>query len=608
MTAVRIFLFAIIVVGASGCGGNPVQATKSTAKPHDVEVAAAPKAPPAPIQLSDVAAELGVNVVAVSGMNAEKYFPTANGTGVGMVDFDLDGWMDVFVCQGCPLFVKSEKTPCSLLQSRRGSAFRDVASLAGVALRGYTPGVSAADVNGDGFPDLHLTRVNEPFRFFVNNGDGTMTDHSVGSGLNRVGWGTSAAWLDYDNDGNPDLYVVNYGIWNSEWHEKHANLCRAGPMRGGMAPRAYCGPPDLCPQPHFLFRSLGDGRFEETAKTAGVYREGWPEEDAKSQQNPNRKYLSGGRGQGVVACDLNNDCLVDLYVANDLNENFTFLNVGGGKFRDITVDSLANKSATGVDQAGMGVDANDYDGDGLPDLFVTNFYLEYSTLYRNFTEAPHGQVLFEDVAERSGVASKSKYYVKWGTSFEDLDGDGWSDLLVVNGHVDDNRVEAGQQQPYLQEPTVWRNTGTGRYERLTEGLTPFFSKAFNSRGAAFGDLFNDGQVHVVVSHRDQPLSILRNTSRSVRQKPYAWTQVQLVGTRSSRDAVGARIEIHLKDRVLVRHTRGGRSYLSAHDPRITTGLGDAESIEKFVVFWPSGLRQEVPKPAINQSHVISEQF
>ena len=370
----------------------------------------------------------------------------------------------------------------------------------------------------------------------------------------------------------------------------------------------YCGPKNLSPAPHFLFRSLGDGRFEECAKAAGIYREGWPEEDEKKRENVKREWPLGGRGQGVVACDLNNDGLVDLYVANDLNENFTFLNIGGGKFRDITEVCLAGKSASGADQAGMGVDATDYDGDGLSDLFVTNFYLEYNTLYRNFSASPQEPPLFEDVAERSGVAAGSRYYVKWGTSFEDLDGDGWPDLLVVNGHVDDNRMEAGEEQPFLQEPTVWRNLGNGRYEKLTKGLSSYFHSKHNSRGAAFGDLFNDGQVHVVVSHRDEPISIVRNNSRSMRSNPYSWTQIQLIGVRSSRDAVGARIEIHLKDRIVYRHLRGGRSYLSSHDPRITTGLGDAKEIEKFVVYWPSGVRQEIPKPAINQSHVICEKF
>lgn len=599
----RLVILSAAATLASGCGskGGPVVPTTTSVAVESKDAVAAPSAP---IQFEDVAAELGVNVTAFSGMTVEKHFPTANGTGVGMLDFDLDGWMDLFVCQGCRLDVDQPSPPCSLLQSRRAASFPDVANLAGVDLVGYTAGVSSADANADGFPDIHLTRVNQPFRFFSNNGDGTFSDRSAESGLNLTSWGTSAAWLDYDNDGNPDLYVCNYGKWDLEWHRTHPCSTEVGVTN--MKARMYCGPPGLPPAPHFLFRSLGDGRFEETAKAAGVFRDGWPEEEAKRGADVKRDWPLGGRAQGVVSVDLNNDGLVDLYVANDLNENFTFLNIGGGKFRDVTSECLAGKSASGGDQAGMGVDGSDFDGDGRADLFVTNFYLEYSTLYRNLTESPGDPLLFEDVAERSGVAAGGKYYVKWGTSFEDLDGDGRLDLFIVNGHVDDNRQDAGQEQPFLQEPNVWRNVGNERFQKLTQGLSPFFSKKLNSRGASFGDLFNDGQVHVVVSNRDQPMCIVRNRSRTVREKPYSWTQVQLVGSTSSRDAVGARIEIHLKDRVVVRHHRGGRSYLSAHDPRITAGLGDAQEILKYVVHWPSGVAQVIANPELNRSHVIRE--
>jgi len=611
--SLRSVCLAFGVSIALGCGSERTNASKEkeVAKAAGAESKlpdAKTEGPPALIQLHDVAKELGVDVSSYSGMTAEKHFPTANGTGVGMIDFDLDGWMDVFVCQGCRLDAPQPRPPCSLLQSRRATALVDVAAVAGVAVVGYTAGISSCDANADGFPDMHLTRVNEPYLYFVNNGDGTFSDRSAASGLNKTAWGTSAAWFDYDNDGNPDLYICNYGHWDLQWHKEHP--CSTERGVGDIRSRMYCGPPSMRPAPHFLFRSLGDGRFVESAKEAGIYREGYPEEENKKSEDVKREWPLGGRGQGVVAVDLNNDARVDLYVANDLNENFTFLNIGGGKFRDLTAESLAGKSASGAEQAGMGVDGTDYDGDGLADLFVTNFYLEYSTLYKNITLGPSEPLLFQDVAESSGVAAGGKLFVKWGTSFEDLDGDGWPDLLVVSGHVDDNREAAGQEQPYLQEPTVWRNLAGLRYEKLTQGLSPFFRQKFNSRGAAFGDFFNDGQVHVVVSHRDQPISILRNASRSVRPKPYAWTQILLVGVQSARDPVGARIEIHLKDRPLdrplVRHLRGGRSYLSAHDPRLTVGLGEAERIDKFVVHWPSGVSQEILKPEVGRLHVIRE--
>jgi enediyne biosynthesis protein E4 len=604
MPAARILLLLTpAFLGCAGCGGSPAKPV--VVQPQaSVQEPAAHASPLAPIQFDDVTAKLGAGVVAYSGMTAERHFPSANGTGLGMIDFDLDGWMDVFICQGCRLDADSPRPPCSLLQSRRATAFVDVAGRAGIDVRGYSAGVSSADANSDGFPDVHLTRVNEPFRFFVNNGDGTFTDRSKDSGLDIIGWGTSAAWLDYDVDGNPDLYVVTYGKWDLEWHRSHPCAPRGVAQKPGS--RMYCGPPNLAPSPHFLFRSLGDGRFEESAKQAGVYRDGWPEEEAKKGSEVKRDWPLGGRGQGVVAVDLNNDARPDLYVANDLNENFTFLNVGGGKFRDVTEPCLAGKSASGADQAGMGVDGSDYNDDGFADLFVTNFYREYSTLYRNDAGSSGEAPIFIDVAEPSGVAGGGRLFVKWGTSFEDLDGDGRLDLLVVNGHVDDNASEAGEEQSFKQESNVWRNVDGERYEKLTSGLSSYFETKHNSRGAAFGDLFNDGQVHVAISHRDEPITILRNISRSARSKPYYWTQVSLVGVRSARDPVGARVEIHLKDRKLFRHIRGGRSYLSAHDPRLTVGLGDADRIEKFVVHWPSGVSQEIAKPEVGRLHVIRE--
>jgi hypothetical protein len=554
----------------------PIQASPAPRSHDKIETTQATPLQKSPICFTDSSHQLDSSFVSFSGMTHEKLFPTANGSGVAMLDYDRDGWMDLyFACSSYPDRPDVSSPPNALCRSQFGAAYERAPDQAGAAITGFTQGVASADHNNDGFPDLYLVRLGSDI-LLQNMGDGTFADASGSFGTDAR-WGTSAAFLDYDEDGNLDLYVANYGKWDMEWHKQHYCGQAAPPVR------IYCSPKILPAEVHNLYRSNGDGTFADVASNLGIAR-------------------SDGRGQGVVAADVNNDGHIDLYVANDLSPNFLFLNQGKGQFIDATDTSCAAYNADGQVEASMGVDAEDIDGDKLADLVVTNFFLEHNTLYRNLDAG-----LFQDVSHWSGVAAGSIQLVGWGTALEDLDEDGWCDLFVVNGHVDDNLAQMGRDEPYAQPSRVWRNHGRGQFQKMEGDLGDYFRTAHVSRGAAFGDLDNDGDVDIAITHKDERPTILRNDSRSRRPaEPYGWIQLSLQGTLSNRDAVGASIEVHSTDRVISRQIRGGRSYLSAHDLRVCVGLGQSKTVQRVIVRWPSGLTTELENPSACRTHTVRE--
>jgi len=531
----------------------------------------------APIKFTDITDSLGIDFVSLSGSTKEKEFPTANGQGVALLDYDQDGWLDLFFPNCCRLDQPVPGPPSAMFRNRFAERFERVSDMSCSDAMGYTQGVTAADFDNDGFPDLYLTQYG-PNILLQNNGDGTFQNRTDYSGLGDPRWGTSAAAIDYDEDGALDLYVTNYGQWDLNWHREHFCGREHPPVR------IYCNPKILTPEVHALYHSLGDGRFVDVATELGIAR-------------------TDGRGQGVVAADLNNDGHTDLYVANDLSPNFLFINTGRGGFQDHTDTSGAAYNENGVMEASMGADAGDTDGDGLPELFVTNFYNEHNTLYRNL-----GNNLFQDVSNWTGVAAGSLQFVGWGTALEDLDGDGWLDILVVNGHVDDNVSELGRDEPYAQKTAVWRNQGKGQFEKL-EGCGAYFDTAHVSRGAAFGDLDNDGDIDVVITHKEERPTVLRNDSPNLRPSPSkTWIQLKLVGTRSNREALGAQVEVVGRNGTIVRQVRGGVSYLSSHDRRLTVGLGDLPRLDKITIRWPSGIVTVLEDMEVNRSYTVREPF
>ena len=523
---------------------------------------------PSPFRFAEVAKASGVDFTHFSGMTADKHFPTANGSGVAFFDYDNDGKLDLYFATATLLPVGSAtKGPNKLYKNKGDGTFQDVTESSGLGFVGFCHGIIVGDVDNDGDQDVFLCNYG-PNKLYKNNGDGTFADVSHAAGVDREGWSSGGATLDYDNDGDLDLYVANYGIYR--FPEDSHQFC-GNPEKHI---RYYCSPRSIKTTKHILYRNNGDGTFTDVYDQFLV--------DAKGKKIPGR---SDGHGFAVVTADFDDDGKVDIYVTNDMNPSFLFLNKGNGTFEDATETSGAAYDDKGQAQSGMGVDAADVDGDGDLDIVVSNFAFEYNTLHLNL-----GKGGFTDVTPMYGLAADTTPYVGWGLSLSDFDGDGWPDCFVSNGHVDDNRKQAGEATEYAEPPLLHRNvpskSGKGRRFTLsTRDVGPYFASNHVGRGAAFGDFDDDGDVDIAVNHKDGPAALLRNDTPHDNH----WLRLQLVGTKSNRDAVGAKVVVELEDgRKLTRQRKGGCSVLSANDPRLTIGLAKSGLVKKLTITWPSG--------------------
>jgi enediyne biosynthesis protein E4 len=557
---------------------GPLSGDQSTSRTRPTSISLAPRVPESPgdrperspIRFREVVEGSGIDFVHVSGISPDKNYPTANGSGVAMLDYDGDGRLDLYFAttRNFPLDAPTASRGNRLYRNRGDGKFEDVTERAGVGYRGFCQGVAASDVDNDGDTDLFLANFG-PNVLYLNHGDGTFREAKACFRGEGPPWSSGAAFLDYDGDGRLDLYVTCYGQWTVDG--EHAFY---GDAAKGI--RTYCSPMQMAPARHFLYRNRGDGTFEDATARAGILRR-------------------DGRGLGVVAADVNLDGKIDIYVANDMCGNFLFLNRGDGTFEDLTEVSGASVTEAGYRQASMGVDAEDVTGDGLPELFVTNFENDYNTLYRNLDGRS-----FQDVSASAGIVKDSFPYVGWGCALADLDNDGLPDMFVVNGHVDDNLPQLGRPIPQAEPALVWRNRGGGRF-RLVADPGPFFAARHVARGAAFGDLDNDGDIDVVVNRMDGRPAVLLNESGSGR-----WLGLELVGTRSNRAAIGAVVAVRAGGRVLRRQVKGGGSYLSANDHRLLVGLGAADRVDEIEIRWPSGARSTVANIEGGRYHKIVE--
>ena len=551
---------------------SPIASSLQTPAPNTAP--ATKGAGDSPIHFTRMTESSGIKFRHQSGNSSERPFPAANGSGIGALDYDLDGNCDLYFATGrtFPLDQPDEAGTGNLLYRNDGNwKFTDVTTACGVGHHGYSAGIAVGDFDADGFPDIYLSCVG-PNVLYRNCGDGTFESVGEAAGVNDSSWGTSAAFLDYDGDGLLDLYACNYAKWSLETNQFCGNR-----MRGV---RIFCSPSSVAPERHLLFHNEADGTFRETLHDAGV--------DAKQ-----------GRGQGVVAADLNLDGLIDLYVGNDLQPNFLFLNVGGGRFRDASDESGAAYDRTGHIHAGMGVDAADMNGDGLPELFVTNFEHEYNTYYEN---AGHEQ--FQDTSESVGLAAASRPWVGWGTALVDLDGDGLRDVIVTNGHTDDNLAEMGRDAPYEQPPLVWHNRGK-RFEPVGPAAGEYFAGRYPGRGLAVADLDNDGDPDVIVGHQDSSPALLRNDRASVSVPQANSIVLRFIGRSSNRDAVGTLLKLESGTLTSHHQIRGGGSYLSAHDLRVT-GICDGSRSANLQIRWPRGIESRVMGLASGGGYAIIE--
>jgi hypothetical protein len=548
-------------------------AVLANAGPPAGSPAATPPAPAAPMApaaaaarpvFAERAAECGLVFTHRNGMTGKLYMPEMMGPGAALLDYDNDGNMDVFLVQGGPLGPDAKPQPGQgsrlfhndLRVGPDGKLhlhFTDVTEKSGIRPAGYGMGVAVGDYDNDGFPDIYLTGLGWA-QMWHNNGDGTFSDVTQKTGTANPHWGVSATFFDYDRDGFLDLYVGNY---------LNFSFASAKPCRTASGEPDYCGPVPSDAVPGRLFHNRGDGTFEEVTARSGLS-------------------AAYGPALGAVADDFDGDGWPDLYVANDGTGNHLWINQRDGTFKEVALLAGCALSPDGKPQASMGIDAGDYDGDGRDDLVMDNLTGEGDALYRNL-----GGQLFDDASIASGLRRLSLPFTGFGAAWLDYDGDSWLDLLVVNGAVKIVEAQrgAGEALPLRQTKQLFHNLGNGRFAEATAEAGPAFAFPEVSRGAAFGDLDNDGAPDVVVANNNGPVRLLMNRLGGT----FHWLGLRLLTGKPGRDALGARVEIQRPGlRSLWRRARADGSYASANDPRVLAGLGAGSTVSGVVVHWPSG--------------------
>jgi enediyne biosynthesis protein E4 len=491
----------------------------------------------------------------------ERQLPETVGAGCAFFDYDNDGWMDVYFLNSGPsdFFTPATSLKNALYRNNRDGTFTDVTDKAGVAGGKFGMGVAAGDYDGDGNVDLYVTNYG-PNVLYRNNGNGTFTDVTEKAGVTAPGWSTCATWFDYDNDGKIDLFVSSFVFYDKSQNP----LCTDETLKR----RYYCVPRLFKPQPSRLFQNKGDGTFQDVSAASGI------------ADHP-------GKSFGAVATDVNNDGLIDLFVANDTMPNFLFVNKGAGKFEEVGLSAGVAYGANGRPRSGMGVDAVDYDGDGWQDLFVANIDQEFFSLYHNDKE-----LIFTD--QPGEIAPATQLLSGWGLKFFDYDNDGDSDLFLVNGHPDD-MIESRVPRVRHKEPLLmFENTGR-IFKDVSANSGTVFSKMYSGRGMALGDFDNDGDLDVLTSNNGEPPLLLRNQGGNKNN----WVGLNLVATKSNSAAVGAVITWQSGAVKRTRLKSGGGSYLSSHDPREILGLGAATKIDWVEIRWPSGKIDRLTKLPLN---------
>ena len=505
----------------------------------------------------------GLDFTHVNGATGQYYMAEQMGAGVALFDYDNDGDLDVFLVQGGAL--GPGQSPAASRQSsrlfrndltvaadgRRTLHFTDVTDHAGVALRAYGMGVAVGDYDNDGYQDLFVTTFGEDV-LFRNKGDGTFENVTARAGVSDPLWSASAAFVDYDRDGDLDLFVANYLDFTIAGNK----LCH-----DAVGARDYCSPRAYRPVPDRLYRNDGNGHFTDVSEAAGISK-------------------ADGAGLGVAVGDYNGDGWLDLYVANDASANQLWINQHDGTFVDNGLLSGAAVNAAGNPEGSMGIASGDYDGDGNEDLFVTNIVGETFALY-----AGDGRGNFEDVRTKAGLAAPTAAFTGFGTDWFDYDNDGWLDLFVANGAVNVIEAQRGQPRPFRMRNQLFHNDGTGHFEERSAAAGPAFAEADVGRGAAFGDLDNDGDIDVVVTSNGGPARVLLNRG----ERSNHWLTISLEQRPGNRFGLGAKIGVERAGRpTLWRRVKTDGSYLSASDVRVHVGLGPIARVDAVVVVWPDG--------------------
>ena len=497
-----------------------------------------------------------------NAQSADRQLPETVGAGCAFLDYDNDGWMDIYFVNSGPSDFFTPKTPLknALYHNNHDGTFTDVTDRAGVAGGKFGMGVAAGDFDGDGFVDLYITNYGSNI-LYHNNGNGTFTDVTDKAGVAAPGWSTCAVWFDYNNDGKLDLFVSSF-----VFYDKSQNPLCTDPT---LQRRYYCVPRLFKPMPSHLFRNNGNGTFTDVSRESGIAD-------------------SPGKSFGVVTTDVNNDGWMDLFVANDTMPNFLFVNKGNGKFEEVGLAAGVAYGEAGRPRSGMGVDAVDYDGDGWQDIFVANIDHEFFSLYHNDKE-----LIFTD--QPGEIAPSTHLLSGWGLKFFDYDNDGDPDLFLVNGHPDD-MIESRIARVRYKEPLLlFENTGKG-FKDVSATSGAVFSKVFSGRGMAVGDFDNDGDLDVLVSNNGEPPLLLRNQGGNKNN----WVGLNLVATKSNPAGVGAVITWQAGGVKRSRLRNGGGSYLSSHDPREILGLSTATKVDSIEIRWPSGTVDKLTNVPLNK--------
>jgi enediyne biosynthesis protein E4 len=523
----------------------------------------------------EVAAEAGLNFRHHNGMTGKFYLPEIMGSGAALFDYDNDGDLDVFLVQGATLEPgsKPDTSGGKLFRNdleKQKLGFTDVTEKSRIRATGYGMGAAVGDINNDGWPDLYLTNLGSN-QMFLNKGDGTFDDVTKNTATDDPRWSTAASFVDYDRDGWLDLMVVNY----ADFSVSNSPNCYAP-----TSARDYCTPRVFRAPGNRLFRNRRDGTFEDVTVAAGVDKE-------------------FGHGLGVVTADFDDDGWSDIYVANDGDPNQLWINQKNGTFKNEALLAGAAVNRDGKAEAGMGVDAGDFDGSRTDDIFVTHLMEETNTLFTNV-----GAAVFEDRTREAGLGMPGRRFTGFGTLFFDYDNDGWLDLLVVNGAVQllPELIKKGDPFPLGQPNQLFRNTGNGRFVEIVEQSGPSFQLLEVSRGAAFGDVDNDGDTDVLVTNNNGPARLLLNQLGNRNH----WLGLRIV-SKNGRDLLGARVDIVLrKNQILRRRVRTDGSYLSANDPRVLVGLGSTTQVEAVRVRWPDGNVAELKAPPVDRYTTIKQ--
>jgi hypothetical protein len=535
------------------------------------------------VSFANIGRESGLNAKTIfGGEHKNKYLLETTGCGVAFYDYDNDGWLDIFLVNGTRLegFPAGSEPTSHLFRNNRDGTFTDVTAKAGVAHSGWGQGVCVGDYDNDGWDDLFVTYFGKNV-LYHNNGDGTFTDVSQKAGVAGKGtrWNTGCAFVDYDRDGRLDLFVANY----IDLDLATAPVPESGPCLYKSVMVA-CGPPGLQGGKNILYHNNGDGTFTDVSEASGILS------------------ANGTYGLGVLTADFDNDGWPDIYVANDSTASALYQNKKNGKFQDIAIEAGCALSPDGKPQAGMGVSAADYDLDGNLDLVKTNFAGDTPSLYHNL-----GGANFEDATFTAGLGAHTQY-LGWGCGFFDMDNDGWADILICNGHVYPEVEQLKTEAGYAQRKLLYQNLHNGHFADISLQAGPGISEPSPSRGAAFGDFDNDGDIDVVVNTVNDYPQLLRCDLKL----EHNWIKVRTIGTKSNRSGIGARLMCvthppgETKAHQQIDEVRSGGGYFSQNDLRVHFGLGKAEKVDVLEIHWPSGQVDTLRDIKANQVIFVKE--